>query len=130
MMYFKRLKIIIVFLILIIFALLLFLYKETQKSKINKNQNLFFSKKGEPFYQKQNIVENTPNVKLFDLSSKLDPSEIYMNIQCRKSKEIFVSTTLCVHDINNDRYVSGSIWINGVWENHVICLFNIFVSIK
>ena len=101
---------------------MLFLYKETQKSKINKNQNLFSLKKVEPISQKQNIGENTPNVKLFDLSSKLDPSEIYLNIQCRKSIEIFVSTTLCVHDINNDRYVSGSIWINGVWENHVICL--------
>ena len=119
-MYFKRLKFIIVFLILIIFALLLFLYKETQKSKINKD--LFSSNKVKSISQKQNIVENTPNVKLFDLSSKLDPSEIYLNIQCRKSIEIFVSTTLCVHDINNDRYVSGSIWTNGVWENHVICL--------
>ena len=122
MIYFKRLKFIIVFLILIIFTLLLFLYKETQKSKIIKNQDLFSLKKVEPISQKQNIGENTPNGKLFDLSSKLDPSEIYLNIQCRKSIEIFVSTTLCVHDINNDRYVSGSIWINGVWENHVICL--------
>ena len=122
MMYFKRLIFIIVFLILIIFTLLLFLYKETQKSKIIKNQDLFSLKKVEPISQKQNIGENTPNGKLFDLSSKLDPSEIYLNIQCRKSIEIFVSTTLCVHDINNDRYVSGSIWINGVWENHVICL--------
>lgn len=44
------------------------------------------------------------NVAIFDLNQ----AELtnYEDIKCRKSAEIYVSTTLCVHDLNKDSFVS------------------------
>ena len=61
-----------------------------------------------------------PHIKIFDLNNKLEPAEIYDKIQCRKSIEVFVSTTLCVHDLFRDVHVSGAIMRDGVWERHIV----------
>jgi len=67
---------------------------------------------------------NKVNLKIIDLSSDLSPNENYSNIMCRKSAPISnVTTTLCVHNLDNDKYVSGAIWNNGVWEYEVIGKF-------
>ena len=34
--------------------------------------------------------------------------------------KIIVSTTLCIHDLNNDVYVSNSIWNDGIWEKNIL----------
>lgn len=64
----------------------------------------------------------TPNKKpdIFNLGKELNPDSIYKSIQCRKSIKMIVSTTLCLHDVNRDIHVSGSILRNGVWESHII----------
>lgn len=54
--------------------------------------------------------EDKSSVLMFDLSKPLEPVETYSGIQCRKSAVFHVSTTLCVHNIQNDIHVSGSIW--------------------
>ena len=56
------------------------------------------------------------NVKLIDLGASLEPKEIYDNITCRKSANIVVSTTLCVHSPTIDMWVSGLIMKEGVFE--------------
>ncbi len=59
-------------------------------------------------------------ITLIDLKSKLSPKSLYRPIKCRKSLMFTVRTTLCVHSIENDIHVSGSIWRDGIWEEHVI----------
>jgi len=66
------------------------------------------------------IQKEKANVNQIKLNLPLLPANIYDPIQCRKSALYFVSTTLCVHDINKDVHVSGSIWRDGVWEPHII----------
>jgi hypothetical protein len=58
----------------------------------------------------------TKSVKIFELYTPLQPDEVYSPIVCRKSAEFRVKTTLCVHNLNNDIHVSGSIMRDGVWE--------------
>ena len=68
----------------------------------------------------QEIQEEKANVNQIKLSLPLLPANIYDPIQCRKSAVYFVSTTLCVHDINKDVYVSASIWKDGLWEPQIL----------
>ncbi len=57
--------------------------------------------------------------KIFDLTKPL--TDDYKNVPCRLSKPISnVITTLCVHDLNEDIYVSSSIWNSGVWEEDIV----------
>lgn len=44
-------------------------------------------------------------VSVFDLNRPTLEQDTY-SIQCRKSKQIYVQTTLCIHDIENDIFVS------------------------
>ncbi|CAF0856828.1 unnamed protein product [Brachionus calyciflorus] len=67
------------------------------------------------------------NVKIFNLSSSLEPKEEYEQIQCRKSAFFHVSTTLCVHRVDLDVHVSGSIMRDGVWERHIIMPFTDYI---
>jgi len=53
-------------------------------------------------------------IHIFDLN-QVD-IENYEPIKCKKSAEIYVKTTLCIHDLNKDSFVSKDIWNNGVWE--------------
>jgi hypothetical protein len=69
-----------------------------------------------------NLAKQKVSVKVFDLRSDLIPREAYDRIKCRKSAEIYVATTLCVHDLAKDVYVSASIWENGVWEESILSL--------
>ncbi len=68
------------------------------------------------------IQKNGTNdlITLIDLKSKLSPRNLYKHIKCRKSLMVIVRTTLCIHNIENDIHVSGSIWRDGIWEEHVI----------
>ena len=60
-------------------------------------------------------------VKIFDLKKPLEPSSVYAPILCNKSASFHgIATTLCIHDLNKDVFVSGSIVNNGVWEKAIM----------
>ena len=56
------------------------------------------------------------NVKIFDLNLPLVPPELYDPIQCKKSGKFIESTTICVHDLTKDVFVSADIWNTGSFE--------------
>jgi FkbM family methyltransferase len=66
------------------------------------------------------LSSNDEPIAIFDLSKALEPVELYSPIKCKTSREIFVIATLCVHDIERDIHVSGSIWRDGIWEPHIM----------
>jgi FkbM family methyltransferase len=112
-------------LILIFTSLMFFMYKIQssnpeikfhQLSKINTNNN------------NNNKTIITANVNLFDLSQQLKPDNVYNSIECKKSGLFIVSTLLCVHNVENDVYVSGSIINIGVWEAHLLRLFTNYIN--
>ncbi|RNA32950.1 hypothetical protein BpHYR1_002450 [Brachionus plicatilis] len=50
------------------------------------------------------------------------------SIKCRKSSKFVVSTTLCVHDLKRDQFVSSAIWKNGVYEPELVDVFTKFIE--
>jgi hypothetical protein len=68
--------------------------------------------------------KNDPAVTIFDLNNELEPKDIYDSIQCRKSIEVYVITTFCVHDLNRDKGISVSLMEHGIWELNI--LSNVF----
>lgn len=58
------------------------------------------------------------HMRIYDLKAKNDK-----NFNCVKSANIIVQTTICIHDIGRDIYVSGAIQSNGVWEWDLVDLF-------
>ena len=65
------------------------------------------------------MTSSASGVEIFDLSQPLEPSYIYENINCVGSHILSYSCILCVHNLENDVFVSASIVKQGVWENHV-----------
>ena len=65
--------------------------------------------------------EKEPNVKIFDLNTPLVPDNIYSSINCTKSTSFYdISTALCLHSLDKDIFVSGSISSNGIWERDIM----------
>ena len=60
------------------------------------------------------------NVNLIDLNQPLEPKHCYEKIQCRESSARNIKSTICIHDPDDDIYVSKSIWNTGLWEKHII----------
>jgi FkbM family methyltransferase len=87
---------------------------------------LLMDKNMEIFQDKLNIIDDeikheNPQIinKIFDLTKP--PTDDYKYIPCRLSKSINnVITTLCVHEITKDGWVSSSIWKYGVWEENIV----------
>ena len=75
----------------------------------------------------KNVIDRA-NVKIFDLSKELEPVNIYNGIKCRKSAKFIVETTLCIHPLEKDIWVSSSIWNHGVWEGDIVCKVFILYS--
>jgi hypothetical protein len=67
------------------------------------------------------IKTEKAHVKIFDLSRELEPENIYRDIKCRKSAKFIIETTLCIHPVERDIWVSSSIWNYGVWEGDIVC---------
>ena len=84
-----------------------------------KNNSGFVSESGITKVEK---IKNKgkPHIEIFDLSSPLEPVYVYEDIKCRSSAKVYVETTLCVHDLKKDVWVSASIWKNGIWERDII----------
>lgn len=59
-------------------------------------------------------------ISRFSLKDPIEPKDIYDNIKCRKSIIKNINTTLCIHDLEKDVFVSKSIWLNGVWEGDIL----------
>ncbi|CAF1009456.1 unnamed protein product, partial [Brachionus calyciflorus] len=74
--------------------------------------------------KRKNFFNGAPSVNIFSLSEPLEPKEIYDSIKCRISEKIIVKTTLCVHDLSKDVFVSKTIWKSGVWERDMVEKFN------
>lgn len=118
-------------LLTLIFVSLFFIINFSNK-KFEYTINIEFKKGLERLYKnliiknftnnddKQKQIKESTLVKVFDLSGDIVPNTTYDQIPCRKSALIIVETTLCVHTIKNDVYVSGSIWNNGVWEENIL----------
>lgn len=79
--------------------------------KLKKQLETSFCISEKPFPQDQ-----APNINIFDLNKKLEPSYLYDEIKCKESTLYDVRTNLCVHDLNKDQFVSRSIWQTGLWE--------------
>ena len=119
----KIYKIVIgLFVILIMFELIKLLqYKNTTTKTINssglnyKSLKLNYDKYPEARYA---------NVKVIDLDAELEPKDLYENITCTKSKQIIVSTTLCIYDVISDMWISSMIILDGAMEKNLtgICL--------
>ena len=79
---------------------------------------------------KQTLPSSKPfvNINIFDLNQPLEPDKTYAPIQCRSSAKLYVETVLCVHDLEKDIWVSGSIWRDGVWERWVLTPFLDYVN--
>lgn len=118
--------------LLIVIFVSCFLFINFSNKKLDYTTNIEFKKGLERLY-KNYIKTNLTNkdviqkekkvptlVKLFDLSGAIVPNTTYDQISCRKSALIIVETTLCVHTIKDDVYVSGSIWRDGVWEENIL----------
>ena len=66
-------------------------------------------------------TQEKPNVNIFDLNAPLVPVNVYASINCKNSASFYnISTTLCLHNLENDVFVSGSISANGVWEKEIM----------
>jgi hypothetical protein len=64
-----------------------------------------------------------PNVKIFDLKKPLEPITVYSPIKCRTSANFYsINTTLCIHDLNRDVFVSEAIWKEGIWEGNTMSI--------
>ena len=57
-------------------------------------------------------------LRVYDLNIKNN-----FTFECVKSALIYVQTTICIHDIGNDIWISKAIKYNGVWEGDIVNLF-------
>jgi FkbM family methyltransferase len=75
--------------------------------------------------QRNISLDQTFNTKsilnIYDLNKQINNQ-----FDCVKSAHIFVRTTICLHDLKRDVFISQNIKIYGSWEKH---LLNIFMNI-
>ena len=105
-----------------------------------------------PIYKYDHLERNSKQFKLKNLIKKIDISSqsssdtnevleiknllrIYdLNIknnftfECIKSALIYVQTTICIHDIGNDIWISKAIKNSGIWEENIVNLFMKFLE--
>ena len=105
MVYFFKKKPVLYFFISSILILCLFFKNIHKADNVNKKiQIAHISDSQISSDTISSITKNDQKVAVFDLNQvALEDDE---HIRCRKSKKIFVETTLCVHDTQNDIFVS------------------------
>ena len=57
-------------------------------------------------------------LKIYDLNAPNNET-----FECVKTAMIIVQTTICIHNIDKDIYVSKSLKYNGIWESDIVSLF-------
>lgn len=113
----------------LIFILLIFQILNFNQANFLPNENIDFKN-----HKKQEVYSvlfdqyNAHFVKKVNLTKPLHPKSLYLPIICQKSANIFVTTTLCIHEIPNDIHVSGSVWKYGIWEGHIVEKFLNFLT--
>jgi hypothetical protein len=107
----RTLKIILMFLFLLICVYYI------DRSGISKNEH-----KHKLFTNESSLLNH---LKIYDLNKPNDG-----NFECVNSTKIVVQTTICVHDIQRDIYVSGAIKNIGVWEYNLMRIFMRMVNSK
>jgi hypothetical protein len=111
----------VIALVLIIFTLNNITFSNQRANEINYNISEFIDEL--IHVNKSNRLETDhPRIFLFNLSRPLEPLELYDSIKCRKSIHNYVRTMLCVHNVDDDIHVSGSIWrkLNSFLSSNVI----------
>ena len=91
--------------------------------EFEKNKNLVHKHQEEHLHLHGKINENEQHLKIFNKIFDLTKPLIddHKKIDCRLSKPINnIITTLCVHDLNSDSFVSAAIWNDGVWEADIV----------
>jgi hypothetical protein len=68
-------------------------------------------------YSEKRHLQLSSHINLIDLNLKT-----FDNFSCIKSKILFelFQTTICLHDINKDIYVSGTIINQKIWEENLV----------
>jgi hypothetical protein len=61
-------------------------------------------------------------VNAINLKGDLGASREEDDILCRNSSMKSIYCTICLHDLDKDVYVSGTIWRDGVWEPHILSI--------
>ncbi|CAF1043424.1 unnamed protein product [Brachionus calyciflorus] len=74
----------------------------------------------EKFKESNSVLTKNNGTNIIDFSGLLTSQEEYDSIKCRPSAKIIVQTTLCVHNLTEDKHVSGAIWNHGVWEGEIM----------
>ena len=120
--YLKISKIRSIILILLIFVIVsIYFHFNTLKVVLSSITLLLSSYTGS-----KETLEIKNALKIYDLKVKND-----FKFECIKSVVIYVQITICIHDINKDIHVSGSIKSNGIWESHMVhLLMNILAKNK
>ncbi len=117
-MIYLRKKIILLIVILVLIKISLNSYQDPKLYHIwikTKDSKIYPQVDGSLKSVFENVKFSTKNtIDIFDLNQA--DLEDYTNINCRKSAEIYVKTTLCIHDVIKDSFVSKDIMNNGVWE--------------
>jgi hypothetical protein len=90
------------------------------KSIDEKLDKLDESRKSSKNLEGQN---ESPNVKIFNFKKPQEPAVLYDKIECIKSAVMVVSTTICLHDLDKDVYVSKTLKKDGVWEFKIVSKF-------
>ena len=61
-------------------------------------------------------------VNVINLKTELNASDEVYDIVCRNVSMKKIHCTICLHDLDQDVYVSGTIWREGVWEPHILSI--------
>ena len=60
------------------------------------------------------------NVKIFDLKQNLSHIKLYDKIKCNQVEISYAKTTLCLHDLKDDIFVSASLAQGEPWEKDLL----------
>jgi hypothetical protein len=66
------------------------------------------------------INENATAIVINLKSNNFDSIKYDADIVCRNSSIKNIHCTICLHELDKDVYVSGTIWRDGVWEPHIL----------
>lgn len=93
------------------------LEEKEDKSLIVLNSKSINSVRSDEFDEEE-LADIKKNLKLYDLKK-----ESQNEFDCVKSANVYVQTTICIHDLKKDIYISHSIKTYGGWELHLVRIF-------
>ena len=79
--------------------------------------DLQFTKK-QTIFSKKELTEIKAYLQTYDLNTLNNET-----FECFKTAEVIVQTTVCIHNISNDIYVSNELKEYGIWELNILTLF-------